>query len=211
MIGGQHAIQSVGARRRGAPSRRAAAGAGSWRNRWRIMRQAIGIVLRHVMRHAADRGVHARAAERFGIDHLARRALHQVRPAESHEAGALHHDDDVAERGQVRAAGDARPHHRGDLRNAQLAPHQRVVIEDARPRRTGRERCRPDKADSRRPNPPGRRSAARLRMAISCARRILVMVSGHHAPAFTVASFATITAGRPSILPSPVTTPAAGA
>ena len=47
-------------------------------------------------------------------------------------------------------------------------------------------------------------------MAISCARRILVMVSGHHAPAFTVASLATITAGRPSILPSPVTTPAAG-
>ena len=31
-------------------------------------------------------------------------------------------------------------------------------------------------------------------MAISCARRILVMVSGHQAPAFTVASLATITA-----------------
>ena len=37
------------------------------------------------------------------------------------------------------------------------------------------------------------------------------MVSGHHAPAFTVASLATTTAGRPSILPTPVTTPAAGA
>ncbi len=36
------------------------------------------------------------------------------------------------------------------------------------------------------------------------------MVSGHQAPAFTVASLATITAGRPSILPRPVTTPAAG-
>ena len=36
-------------------------------------------------------------------------------------------------------------------------------------------------------------------MAISCARRILVMVSGHQAPAFTVASLATITAGRPSM------------
>ena len=41
----------------------------------------------------------------------------------------------------------------------------------------------------------------RLRIAISCARRILVMVSGHQAPAFTVASLATMTAGRPSILP----------
>ena len=37
------------------------------------------------------------------------------------------------------------------------------------------------------------------------------MVSGHHAPALTVASLATITAGLPSIVPSPVTTPAAGA
>ena len=36
-------------------------------------------------------------------------------------------------------------------------------------------------------------------MAISCARRILVMVSGHQAPAFTVASLATMTAGRPSM------------
>ena len=47
-------------------------------------------------------------------------------------------------------------------------------------------------------------------MAISWARRILVMVSGHHAPAFTVASLATTTAGRPSMRPIPVTTPAAG-
>jgi hypothetical protein len=51
----------------------------------------------------------------------------------------------------------------------------------------------------------------RQRMAISCARRILVMVSGHHDPAFTVASFATTTTSRSSTLPTPVTTPAAGA
>ena len=42
-------------------------------------------------------------------------------------------------------------------------------------------------------------------------RKILVIVSGHQAPALTVASLATITAGRPSIFPSPVTTPASGA
>ena len=40
-------------------------------------------------------------------------------------------------------------------------------------------------------------------MAISCARRILWMVSGHHAPALTVASLATITAGRPSMRAEP--------
>ena len=93
--------------------------------------EAIGIVLRQVVRHAADRSVHARAAERFGIDHLAGGALHQVRAAEPHETGAFHHDDAIAERRQVRAARDARPHHGGDLRDAQLAPHQRIVEEDA--------------------------------------------------------------------------------
>ena len=75
--------------------------------------------------------MHACAAERFRIDHLSGGALHQVRPAESHETGALHHDDAVAQRGQVRAPRDARPHHGGDLRNAQLAAHQRIVEEDA--------------------------------------------------------------------------------
>ena len=52
---------------------------------------------------------------------------------------------------------------------------------------------------------------SRLRIAISCARKIFVIVSGHQAPAFTVASFATITAGRPSMRANPVTTPADGA
>ncbi len=51
----------------------------------------------------------------------------------------------------------------------------------------------------------------RQRMAISCARSILVIVSGHHDPAFTVASLATITTSRPATVPIPVTTPAAGA
>src|SRR5919106_1604269 len=51
----------------------------------------------------------------------------------------------------------------------------------------------------------------RWRIATSCARRIFLMVSGHHEPALTVASFATTTAGRPATRPSPVTTPAAGA
>ena len=34
--------------------------------------------------------------------------------------------------GQVRAAGDALPHHRRELRNAQIAAHDRVVVEDPR-------------------------------------------------------------------------------
>jgi hypothetical protein len=51
----------------------------------------------------------------------------------------------------------------------------------------------------------------RQRMAISCARSILVIVSGHHEPAFTVASLAITTTSRPCTVPKPVTTPAAGA
>ena len=42
----------------------------------------------------------------------------------------------------------------------------------------------------------------RWRIAISCARRILVIVSGHHDPALTVASFATTTTSRPPTLPT---------
>ena len=51
----------------------------------------------------------------------------------------------------------------------------------------------------------------RCRIATSWARRILRIVSGHHEPAFTVASFATTTASRPSMTPTPVMTPAPGA
>src|SRR5436305_504927 len=49
----------------------------------------------------------------------------------------------------------------------------------------------------------------RWRIAISWARRILRIVSGHHDPAFTVASLATTTTGRPEIRHSPVPSPAA--
>ncbi len=40
----------------------------------------------------------------------------------------------------------------------------------------------------------------RQRIAISCARSIFLIVSGHHDPALTVASFATTTTWRPQTL-----------
>ncbi len=94
--------------------------------------QASGIIFRHIVRHSAGRGVHSRPAQRFRVHHLSHRSLHQVRAAQPHEAGAFHHDDHVAQRRQISAARDARPHHRRDLRHMQSAPHQRIVIEDAR-------------------------------------------------------------------------------
>ena len=145
MIGWQHAMQTgrvargvvaVGNRRRGF---------GQLADALANARQAIGVVFSHVMRHAADRRVQLRPAQRFGFNHLPGSAFDQVGAAEPHEAHALHHDDHVTQRGQISAACDARTHHGRDLRNAQAAAHDRVVIEDSARRRTGPERCRPDR------------------------------------------------------------------
>jgi hypothetical protein len=95
------------------------------------LRQAVLIVLHRIVRDAAHLGVGARSAEGLGIDRLAGRALHEVRAAEAHERRALDHHDQIGERRQIRAAGDALPHHRGELRNAQVPAHDGVVVEDA--------------------------------------------------------------------------------
>ncbi len=92
-----------------------------------------GAIIGHgVMRDPAHRGVHPRATQRLGVDALPRRPLHEVGSAQAHEGGPLDHHDHVAQRGQVGAARDARPHHGRELRHTQIAPHQRVVVEDAR-------------------------------------------------------------------------------
>ena len=94
--------------------------------------QTFRIVLGRIMRDAAGTRVQTCAAQRFRVGDLADGAFHQIRAAEPHEAGALHHNDDVGQRGQVRAAGDAHAHHGGDLRDVQAAAHQRVVIKNPR-------------------------------------------------------------------------------
>ena len=83
------------------------------------------------MRHAGNLIVGTRAAERFVVDRLSRRALNEIRAAQSHERGAFDHDDDVRQRGQICATGDARAHHRRDLRHLQISAHDRVVIENS--------------------------------------------------------------------------------
>ncbi len=87
--------------------------------RCRISCEASRIVVRRIMRHSAGGGVHARAAQRFRIHHLSHCAFHQIRSAQPHEAGLIHHDDDVAQRGQIGSTRNTRPHHRRDLRNVQ--------------------------------------------------------------------------------------------
>ncbi len=85
-----------------------------------------------IVRDTADLGVCLCAAQRLAVDDLAGRALHEVRAAETHERGILDHEDDVGERRQIRAAGDALAHDRGDLRNVEKPAHDRVVVEDPR-------------------------------------------------------------------------------
>lgn len=84
------------------------------------------------MGHRAHRGVGSGSAQRLGVHGLAGGALHEVRAAQTHERRARDHEDHVRERGQVRAARDARAHDGGDLRHVQVAAHDRIVVEDAR-------------------------------------------------------------------------------
>ena len=75
-------------------------------------------------------GVDVGAAEVFSGNDLAGRGFHQRRTAE--EDGALLADDDglVRHGRNVRAAGSARAHHGGDLRDAARA-HVSLIVEDA--------------------------------------------------------------------------------
>jgi hypothetical protein len=75
--------------------------------------------------------MHARAADGFGIDHLAGGAFDEIRASQAHEAGAFDHDDVIAERGKIGAARDARTHHGGNLRHTELAPHKRIIVENS--------------------------------------------------------------------------------
>ena len=90
------------------------------------------IVIHGVVRNGADLGVRDRTAQGLGVDRLSRGTLHEVRPTEPHERRALHHDDDVRQRREISAAGDARTHDGRELRHFEVVPHDRVVVKDAR-------------------------------------------------------------------------------
>ena len=84
------------------------------------------------MRHAAYLGVRGRAPQRLRINDLSCCTLYEVRAAESHERCAFDHENHIGERGKICSACYALTHHCGDLWNVQIAPHDRVVVEDAR-------------------------------------------------------------------------------
>ncbi len=93
-------------------------------------RQRMGVVLGEVVGHAGDGRMDVGAAQLLGIDHFARGGLHQRRAAQENRALLAHDDGLVAHRRHIGAAGRARAHHHGDLRDAQ-GRHARLVVEDA--------------------------------------------------------------------------------
>ena len=127
---------------------------------------------------------------------------------EVHRRVALDHDHDVAERRDVRAAGGRRAEQAADLRHPARQPH--LVVEDAaRAAAAGEQLDLIGDAGAGRVDEP-ERPAARARSAYSVSRTIFSTVRAPHEPAFTVGSLAITHTGRPSTVPTPVTTPSAG-
>ncbi len=78
---------------------------------------------------SADLGMHFRTAQFFGGTFLPDGSLHQ-RGTGKEQTGSFRHQNVIAHYRQIRAAGHAHPHNRGDLRDAHRA-HDRVVAEHA--------------------------------------------------------------------------------
>ncbi len=87
------------------------------------------VVERLVIGDAGSARVHLGPAELLGRDVLTGRGLHERRAAEEDRPGALDDDRLVAHRRHVGAAGRARAHHEGDLRDGR-GGHPSLVVED---------------------------------------------------------------------------------
>ena len=120
------------------------------------------LVLGQQIAAAGDLAVHAGAAHLFERHLLADHHLRHPRRAEVHGGVLLHHEDDVAEGGDVGAAGGRGAEEQADLRDGpgklhlvaedaagMAAPREHVqLVGDAGPRRI-------DQVEERQPHPPG--------------------------------------------------------
>ena len=88
------------------------------------------VIFGEIVRDTREPRVDISAAELLGRHFLARRRLHEWRPTEEDRAGTLDDDCFVRHGRHVRAAGRARPHDHGNLRDL-LRGHPRLVEEDA--------------------------------------------------------------------------------
>jgi hypothetical protein len=90
------------------------------------------VVIDSVVGNTADLRVRRRAAECLRVDDLSSCAFDEIRSAESHERGALDHQNDIGQRRQIGASRNTLSHHGRDLRNMEVAAHDRVVIKNPR-------------------------------------------------------------------------------
>ena len=88
------------------------------------------VVLRQMIGHTGDAGMHICAAQLLCAHLLAGSRLHQRRPAQEDCPRPLHNHRFVAHRRHVGPARGAASHHRGDLGNPRAA-HPGLVVEDA--------------------------------------------------------------------------------
>ncbi|KAI3480412.1 hypothetical protein L1887_57426 [Cichorium endivia] len=91
--------------------------------------QGVFVVVGVVVGDTAGLAVHVGAAEVLGADHLAGGRLHQRRAGEEDGGLLADHDGLVGHRRHIGAAGGARAHDHGDLRDA-LGAHVGLVEED---------------------------------------------------------------------------------
>ena len=91
--------------------------------------QRVRVVFGEVVGDAGEARVDVGAAELFGGDFFAGRGFHERRAAEKDRPGAVDDDRFVRHRRHIRAAGRARAHHHGDLRDP-LGRHPGLVEED---------------------------------------------------------------------------------
>ena len=92
-------------------------------------RDGVLVVGGQVVGDAREPAVDVGAAQLLGGHLLARRGLHERRPAEEDRAGAAHDHGLVGHRRDVRASRRARPHDEGDLGDPERR-HARLVVED---------------------------------------------------------------------------------
>src|SRR6056297_3277924 len=90
----------------------------------------VGVVFGKVIGHARQPRMHVGAAQGFGVNFLAGGRLDQRRAAEKDRALFLDDNGLVAHGRHIGAAGRARTHHHGDLRNV-LRRQPGLVVEDA--------------------------------------------------------------------------------
>ena len=202
----------VARRRPARPRSTAAATRATFVGRYDRKRRAASIAsssdAHEVVAAAADGRVHARAAHLLERHVLADHDLGHARRAEVHRGVALDHEH---RRRRTRGC-TRRPRPTGRTGSTPAAP-----CPTAAPgwRRCGPRRAGPGNSSTwsvmRAPAESTRyTTGSSCRSACSVSRTIFSTVRAPHEPAFTVESFAITHTGRPSMRPTPVTTPSAG-